>query len=85
MLIGAEDNSLRQIFDLAAKWREKARKLDADLRRQSSRGMMGARFWFKGVRFVERYETSPSFEIAVGLFAIAAWVAILGYAFHRML
>ena len=52
MLIGAEDDSLRQIFDLAAKWREKARKLDADLRRQSSRGMMGARFWFKGVRLL---------------------------------
>jgi len=34
---------------------------------------------------VGRYETSPSFEIAAGLFAIAAWVAILGYAFYRML
>jgi hypothetical protein len=34
---------------------------------------------------VGRYETRPSFEIAAGLFAIAAWVAILGYAFYRML
>jgi len=34
---------------------------------------------------VGRYETSPSFEMAAGLFAIAAWVAILGYALYRML
>ena len=32
-----------------------------------------------------RYETSPSFEIAAGLFAIAAWVAILGLPLQNAL
>jgi hypothetical protein len=51
----------------------------------AGRGMMGARPGVQPRSLVGRYETSPSFEIAAGLFAIAAWVAILGYAFYRML
>ena len=47
--------------------------------------MMDARLGLKQRSLVGRYETSPSFEIAAGLFAIAARVAILGYAFYRML
>ena len=50
----------------------------------TARGMMDARLGLKHVRLSDD-ETSPSFEIAAGLFAIAAWVAILGYAFYRML